>query len=144
MSEPRWPDKGDCMIFLGENGYPHELAAAMKIFKVGKAYLVEDCEVGDWCHHISFVGIPGRFNGVMFDPGQPKPEQGQIWREVDTTRGERHIRVECVSPIGTTTIRTVKMVDGVWTVPPRTRAGYPNPKRFNGKWGGYRFVRAAP
>lgn len=62
-----WPFKGDRMTFLGKNGYDYELVAAMKVFEVGKEYEVADCEVGDWHHTISFVGVDGRWNGVMFD-----------------------------------------------------------------------------
>lgn len=61
-----WPTKGDWMIFLGKNGYPFELEAAMKLFTIGQALLVEDCNVESWSHSVKFVGIPGRFNGVMF------------------------------------------------------------------------------
>ena len=62
-----WPRQGDWMRFLGQNGYEHELAAAMQVFKVGHEYEVVDCEVGSWHHSVAFVGIPGRFNGVMFE-----------------------------------------------------------------------------
>lgn len=62
----RWPAKGDWMIFLAKNGYPFELGAAMELFTVGQALLVEDCNVQSWSHRVKFVGIPDWFNGVMF------------------------------------------------------------------------------
>jgi len=63
----QWPAKGDLMTFLGKNGYPFELEEAKKIFVVGNSYEVHDCDVGDWHHSIQFVGVKGRFNGVMFE-----------------------------------------------------------------------------
>lgn len=68
-----WPTRGDRMKFLGENGYDHELAEALKIFEVGHLYEVEDCDVGDWHHSVTFVGIKGRWNGVMFGFDVPDP-----------------------------------------------------------------------
>lgn len=64
---PGWPWKGDRMRFLGEHGYEHERAEAKKVFEVGKEYEVEDIDIGDWHHTIAFVGIPGRYNSVMFE-----------------------------------------------------------------------------
>lgn len=64
---PGWPWKGDRMIFLGKNGYERELTEAQKMFEVGKEYEVEDILIGAWSHTLSFVGIPGRYNGVMFE-----------------------------------------------------------------------------
>lgn len=65
---PGWPWKGDRMKFLGENGYDSERKAALEVFEVGKEYEVADIEIGDFHHTIAFVGIPGRYNGVMFEP----------------------------------------------------------------------------
>lgn len=64
---PKWPVKGDVMTFLGKNGYPFELEAALKIFTPGEKYRVHDCHVGGWSHSIQFDGVKGRFNGVMFE-----------------------------------------------------------------------------
>lgn len=64
---PGFPWKGDKMLFLGVNGYEYELEKAKKVFTVGVEYEVADCEVGDWSHSIKFVGIPGQYNGVMFE-----------------------------------------------------------------------------
>ena len=55
------------MRFLGKNGHDFEREAAKKVFVVGEEYEVESIDVGDWSHTISFVGIPGRHNGVMFE-----------------------------------------------------------------------------
>ena len=63
----RWPAKGDWMKFLGKNGYDFEREAALKIFEVDETYIVEDCYVQSWSHSVKFYGIPGRFNGVMFE-----------------------------------------------------------------------------
>lgn len=80
MEKPHhFPWKGDRMRFLGKNGYGRELAEAMKLFEVGKVYEVADCSVGDWSHSVAFVGVPGRFNGVMFETvadGEPS-ERGR-------------------------------------------------------------------
>ncbi len=62
-----WPHKGDRCRFLGENGYDHDLAAAMKVFVTGAPYTVEAIEIGGWSHTIKFEGIPGWYNGVMFE-----------------------------------------------------------------------------
>lgn len=66
MPQP-WPCKGDRMTFLGKNGYDSEREAAMKVFEIGKEYEVVDCEVSNWHHTVAFVGIPHRWNGVMFE-----------------------------------------------------------------------------
>lgn len=62
-----WPFKGDKMRFLGKNGYDSELAKAKQHFAVGTEYEVERCDVGDWSHTVEFVGIAGKWNGVMFE-----------------------------------------------------------------------------
>lgn len=64
---PGWPWKGDKMRFLGKNGHDYEREEALKAFEIGAEYEVADCEVGDWNHTVSFVGKPGRWNGVMFE-----------------------------------------------------------------------------
>jgi hypothetical protein len=64
---PGWPWRGDKMVFLGRNGHDYQLAEAMKVFEVGRQYEVEDVNVGDCHHEIAFVGVPGRYNGVMFE-----------------------------------------------------------------------------
>lgn len=65
--QTRWPIKGDWMKFLGQNGYDHELEEALKIFTVGREYLVHDCNVQSWSHSIQFNGVRGWYNGVMFE-----------------------------------------------------------------------------
>lgn len=67
MSERGWPKRGDTMRFLGRNGYEFQLAEALKQFTPGETYTVSDCRVGSWDHSISFEGVDGRFNGVMFE-----------------------------------------------------------------------------
>lgn len=63
----RWPTKGDRMTFLGKNGYPFQLADAIKVFTTGQTYVVADCEVSSFTHSIKFEGFEGRYNGVMFE-----------------------------------------------------------------------------
>lgn len=63
----RWPQPGDKMRFLGQNGYQSELEAAMKIFTVGNEYTVHACDVQSFSHSVQFVGVKGHFNGVMFE-----------------------------------------------------------------------------
>jgi hypothetical protein len=81
-SQREWPAKGDRMRFLGENGYDHELKAALKVFDIGREYEVVDCDVQSWSHSISFVGISGRFNGVMFalssEPTTPEGHRNKV------------------------------------------------------------------
>lgn len=67
----RWPAKGDLMTFVGKNGYPHQLEAALKIFTPGEKYRVHKCDVGDFSHSIEFDGVKGWFNGVMFELASP-------------------------------------------------------------------------
>ena len=74
---PGWPWKGDRMRFLGKNGQVHERAAAMMGFEIDKEYEVIDCEVGDWYHTIAFVGVSGRWNGVMFEHCIPEVLEGK-------------------------------------------------------------------
>jgi len=70
-----WPWKGDIMRFLGQNGYDYQLEAAKKVFDQNGSYEVADIDVGDWSSTISFVGIPGRWNSVMFE-ATPAPQSG--------------------------------------------------------------------
>lgn len=67
MPKDGWPSQGDKMTFLGKNGYDFERERALKIFAVGHEYEVENIEVHSWSHDIKFVGVEGRWNGVMFD-----------------------------------------------------------------------------
>lgn len=62
----QWPEPGDEMEFLASNGYPAELEHAMTIFTKGQILTVESCEVGGFDHRITFKGVKGRWNGVMF------------------------------------------------------------------------------
>lgn len=61
-----WPQPGEKMRFLGQNGHAYQREEALKHFKVDELYEVVDCEVGDWSHSIRFKDIEGYFNGVMF------------------------------------------------------------------------------
>jgi hypothetical protein len=63
----RWPQPGDKMRFLNKNGYPDELQAAQIVFAPWAVYTVKSCDVGSFDHRITFEGIDGRWNGVMFD-----------------------------------------------------------------------------
>lgn len=96
----RWPQMGDTMRFLGENGYDHELKQARETFIVDCLYEVIDCEVGDWSHSIRFKGIDGRWNGVMFQhveqaavpPGADNAQVAPVWRcfHCDETFTDEH------------------------------------------------------
>lgn len=61
-----WPDTGDRVFFLGENGYPSELARAMEVFEVGTYYTVAEIEIGNSSSIFMFEGINGWWNTVMF------------------------------------------------------------------------------
>jgi hypothetical protein len=62
-----WPRKGDRMRFLGENGYPHELAAAKAKMKDGEVFTVEKFHLGGWHSDIEFEELTGKWNSVMFE-----------------------------------------------------------------------------
>jgi len=66
-AHPGFPKKHDTMRFLGKNGREHQLAEALMVFKAGEAYEVESCHVGAWDHSVTFFGIGGHWNGVMFE-----------------------------------------------------------------------------
>jgi hypothetical protein len=72
-ADDRWPKKGDKMTFVGRDGYPHQVTAARKVFTVGSEYEVVDCDVAASSHSIKFVGIDGRWNGVLFQRAK-KPD----------------------------------------------------------------------
>lgn len=77
VAPPRWPQPGDKMRFLGENGYPFQLEAAMREFKVGEIVTVDFVEVASWHTGIKFLGRNGWHNSVMFErvsDEQPKAE----------------------------------------------------------------------
>lgn len=81
----RWPQPGDKMRFLGENGYPADLERALKVFAVGQELTVKGCRVGGWMHYVSFEGHEGQFNGVMFERIPPDSDVPQS--ENDLSRG---------------------------------------------------------
>ncbi len=64
-----WPAAGDLMKFIDENGYPHQLEEARKLFAKDQVLTVKTIEVDGWSNFIEFEQRPGkRFNGVMFEP----------------------------------------------------------------------------
>lgn len=63
-----FPKPGEKMRFLNRNGYPFQLAEAKKLFRLDRLYTVESCEVGPWSSKLTFVGIRGSYNSVMFEP----------------------------------------------------------------------------
>jgi hypothetical protein len=63
-----WPNPGDKMRFLNQNGYDYQRENARKAgFIEGEVYVVQSCDVGDFNHTIIFSGHPGEHNGVMFE-----------------------------------------------------------------------------
>jgi hypothetical protein len=67
---------------------------------------------------------------------------GQIWKEVDP-RHDRYVRVINLIP-SWICIETVHNVDGKWFHAPGTaRMRHADPKRFNGKRGGYELYQDA-
>lgn len=58
--------KGRKVFFLGKNGYDMELDLAKKVFKVGEILTVKEIYVGRSSSEVSFQGIDGKFNTVMF------------------------------------------------------------------------------
>ncbi len=73
----KWPEKGTRLRFLGQNGYDFQLQEALRVLSAGAVYTCSDCRVGDWEHSVALEGVPGRFNGVMFEivsaPASPIP-----------------------------------------------------------------------
>lgn len=70
----KWPEAGDKMRFLNENGYDVQLEQARQHFEVGKEYIVDAIVVSSFDHAIKFKEVPGTwFNGVMFELVEPKP-----------------------------------------------------------------------
>jgi hypothetical protein len=63
----RWPEPGDKMRFLNRNGYDSELEAARKVFNTSDTYTVRGFDLGSLSSRITFQGISGRWNSVMFD-----------------------------------------------------------------------------
>lgn len=64
---PRWPQPGDWMKYLGKNGHDFERTAATKVFEIGGWYEVEGCGVYSFSNHIKLKWIDGYWNGVMFE-----------------------------------------------------------------------------
>lgn len=84
------------------------------------------------------------------DLGVKKIEVGQIWKEVDP-RYERYVIIVSAvldptrkSKTPFISIRTVVPVGSGWGIAPRSRVTHVAPARFNGKRGGYSFVKDAP
>jgi hypothetical protein len=63
-----FPRPGDKVLFLGRNGYDHQLKEARKVFLLDHIYTVESCDIGPWSSTLTFVGIDGSYNSVMFEP----------------------------------------------------------------------------
>ena len=61
-----FPKPGDRMRFLGENGYPMQLARALEEFAAGEIVTVEECTVSGWVTWLKFRGHAGAHNSVMF------------------------------------------------------------------------------
>lgn len=62
-----WPKTGDRMRFLDEHGYPGDLIEARLHFAKGDVAIVRDFHLGGWHSTITFEGVPGQFNSVMFE-----------------------------------------------------------------------------
>lgn len=64
------PSAGDKVIFLGRNGYNHELEYAKTVLTEGQVLTVIRSDVQNWSSTLQFEGITGRqkfFNSVMFE-----------------------------------------------------------------------------
>jgi hypothetical protein len=72
----RWPEPGDKMVFLGENGHEFERDEAKKLFLIGGTYTVKSIDIGSWSHTINFEEVAGCFNGVMFRLCPPAAQDG--------------------------------------------------------------------
>lgn len=64
--DPKWPQNGEWHVFIGKNGWPSQLEAAVKMFEKGELLLAKRCEVGNWSSSVEFYGYPGSYNTVMF------------------------------------------------------------------------------
>jgi hypothetical protein len=53
--------------FLNQHGYDREREEAARIFNTTDIYEVDSVQIGDWHTSVSFKGITGSFNSVMFE-----------------------------------------------------------------------------
>jgi len=58
--------------FTGEGGYDRERIAARERFTIGEKYLITGGSMSQSCTRISFDGIEGSWNSVMFDYDESK------------------------------------------------------------------------
>lgn len=65
---------------------------------------------------------------------------GQIWREVNPRRGNRHVRVETIAAAHVGIRKVEKTTDG-WAPAAKSRVTYAQPARFNGKHNGYQLIQ---
>jgi hypothetical protein len=62
-----WPNRGDLVKFLNENGYTYDLVSAREHFIKGALLTIQTVEIGDWSTSYEFKELPGHwFNSVMF------------------------------------------------------------------------------
>lgn len=61
------PEVGDKVRFLDANGYDAQLLRARERFYKGQILIVRSRDVGDWSSSLSFEGVEGNFNSVMFE-----------------------------------------------------------------------------
>ena len=57
---------GESVIFMGLNGYDHDLSRACEKLVVGDKYIVDSLSVGQSSSTVKLKGIDGKFNTVMF------------------------------------------------------------------------------
>lgn len=78
--------RGDKVVFLGINGYPGELKAALELLTVGGIYEVSRVDVYSSSSTVYLYGIGVGFNTVMFGPlsvlDKPKPSETDfdVWK----------------------------------------------------------------
>lgn len=64
---PGWPDKGEKVRFINQNGYDYELSYAREHMDEGHILTIKSVQIGDWRTFYEFEELPGKFyNSVMF------------------------------------------------------------------------------
>ena len=60
-------NKGDKVLFTGENSTPFQERDAKKVLEVGQVYTIERIVEGNWFSHLVLVGFNGKFAIEMFE-----------------------------------------------------------------------------
>ncbi len=67
LNQGDWPQPGDKMRYLGENGLEYQREHADQIIGPGTILTVVECYVGSFSSKIVFEEFPGEWNSVMFE-----------------------------------------------------------------------------